>query len=327
MCHHQGQGLPWLTPGPAQGTSPLSSRGSKVPLHVTKYTWKAVSKMTAPLGSHVSCPVRRGELPKSSCGHCGNRKGKGRECLTSPHALETRFHLPFSSSGEKFGQRVTFFFPFPMGCGFCCWFLYFVWICFVVCFGFVLGFFPGVFVFSFCFCCLIFARQGPRKGQRTGRSRREPRDRSGTQLSSPAGFRSPSVLAEGSELHRVLFPTLSASTVSETNVSTNVRGYLVAVLGTVRGTAAQLLCLHKEAFKMEQTRSGASKLINKTTRTCKMTSIAEAENPHFQAATFSICFTSERCMQLSNICSSLQVWAPFQFLEAFLEPGYICEAG
>lgn len=110
---------------------------------------------------------------------------------------------------------------------------------------------------------------------------------------------------------------------SETNISTNVLGYLIAVLGTVCGTVAQLLYPHKEVFKMEQTRSGGSKLINKTTRTCKVTSIAEAENPRFQAATFSICFTSERCMQLSNICSSPQVWAPFQFHQAFLEPGYI----
>lgn len=70
---------------------------------------------------------------------------------------------------------------------------------------------------------------------------------------------------------------------------------------------------------MEQTRSGASKLINKT-RTSNMTSIAEAENPNFQAATFSIYFTLEGCMQLSNICSSPQFWAPFQFLQAFLEP-------
>lgn len=78
---------------------------------------------------------------------------------------------------------------------------------------------------------------------------------------------------------------------------------------------------------MEQTRSGASKLINKTTRTRKMTSIAEAENPHFQAATFSICFTSKRCMQLSNTCSGPQFWAPFQFLQASLEPEYICKVG
>lgn len=70
---------------------------------------------------------------------------------------------------------------------------------------------------------------------------------------------------------------------------------------------------------MEQTRSGASKLINKT-RTSNMTSIAEAENSHFQAATFSICFTLDGCTQLSNICSSSQFWAPLQFHQAFLEP-------
>lgn len=32
-------------------------------------------------------------------------------------------------------------------------------------------------------------------------------------------------------------------------------------------------------------------------------------------------------MQLSNICSSPQFWAPFQFLRAFLHPGCICKVG
>lgn len=120
---------------------------------------------------------------------------------------------------------------------------------------------------------------------------REPQDSSYSELSNPEGFPSAFFSGEGWWTSLSSFtPLFAKQCLKQTYLQTCwVIRLLCSRLWV--GTAAQLLALNKEVFKMEQTGSGASKRINKTTRTCKMTSIAEAENPHFQAATFSICFT------------------------------------
>lgn len=99
--------------------------------------------------SHVSCPVRRGELPKSSCGHCGNRHGKGRECLTSSHALGDTFSFAIFIIRREIWPKSDFFLPFSYGV----WFLLLVSLfcldLFCCVFWFCFGFFPWCFCFFF----------------------------------------------------------------------------------------------------------------------------------------------------------------------------------